>query len=240
MQDQVMLIRKLKKDVGEAKERVRRHVEVMIDAYYSMEEVCTDVSHNLAHTHSRRSAKLSDVIAFAHRLSATASAPSHWNERQPLPRAFNWPLPTNEISASLLFPSEAKERLPKPEIRVQPLGGEYVEVVITCSEPDSLVRYTLDSSIPTESIGDEVKGPIHFDTEADFVIKAVAFKPGFLESEVAVFTLRMDTQPPVPKNVMERVQHVAPEGSLDLGFGFTPPSSSRYSDEDDFRSPSLR
>lgn len=237
-QDKAFAIKQLRTDLAQAKGRLRKHSEVLVNAYYSLEAVCEETEVNLKETHNRRSAKLSEIVAFAQRLSTAASAPQHWEEAQQLPLAFHWPLPTAEISASLLFPSEAKDRLPKPEIRVQPLGEDYVEVVMTCAQPDAQIRFTLDESIPTESIGEVAKGAIQFDKEAEFVVKAVALKTGFLESEVAVFTLRM--QPPAPVNVMERVQHAAPEGSLDLGFGGTPPSSSRYSDEDDYKSPSLR
>jgi len=237
-QDKAFAIKKLRTDLAEAKDQLRKHSETLVNAYYSLEAVCEEAEENLKETQNRRSAKLSDIVAFAQRLSTAASAPLHWEEAQQLPVAFHWPLPTTEISASLLFPSEARDRLPKPEIRVQPLGGDYIEVVMTCAEADALIRYTLDESIPTESIGEEVRGAIQFDREAEFVVKAVALKTGFLESEVAVFTLRM--QAPVPVTGMERVQHAAPEGSLDLGFGGTPPSSSRYSDEDDYKSPSLR
>ena len=241
-QDKVFAIKQLRTDLAEAKSKLRKHSETLVNAYYSLETVCESTEQHLKETQSRRSAKLPDIIAFGQRLSMASSAPLHWEDGQKFPSSFHCPFPTTEddIRVSLLFPSEAKNRLPKPEIRVGQYGDDYVELVMYCVDSEALIKYTLDQSIPTEFIGQEVKGPIQFDKEAEFTVKAVAFKRGFLESEVTVFTLGMDIQPPAPTTLLDRVQHSAPEGFLDLGFGGTPPSSSRYSDEDDYKSPSLR
>ena len=54
------------------------------------------------------------------------------------------------------------------------------EVTISPVEPDTVVRYTVNGSQPTETNGTDYSGPITITTTT--VLKAVAFRPGFVPS----------------------------------------------------------
>lgn len=202
-----------------------------------------EVESELSRFHTSRSTQLSEIISLSHRISGYASAPSNYITGNPLPRAFKPPAPQmEEIRASILFQSEEMERVPKPEIKILPTDDpELLKVEISCKAEMVSIKYTMDGSVPTEALGTVYIKPILIEDDADCVIKAVATKPGFMESEIAVLS-RADPQPPKPafERGMERPTHVMQSGVLDLGFGYSPPSSSRYSDDDEFRSPSLQ
>ena len=61
-----------------------------------------------------------------------------------------------------------------------------VDVEITTDTPDSQIRYTLNGSEPTATSGTVYTGPIHIGGTT--VLRAVAYKPGYLSSNVDTHT----------------------------------------------------
>ena len=240
-------IKRLKADVEAAKALLRSQTETLVDAYYTLQVGTKQDETDKAEEELRRaqdscSAQLSEIVSLAHRISGAASAPASYNPALGLPIAFLFPAPQMEqIRASVLFQREEMERLPKPEIRVSGCEEpDYLKVDITCTAEGAVLKYTMDGSIPTEALGMVYSKAILIEREADCVIKAVATKAGYMESEIAVLARAEPAMPKVIREtMMERPQHVMPNGMLDLGFGYSPPSSSRYSDDDEFKSPSL-
>ena len=76
-------------------------------------------------------------------------------------------------------------------------------VSITCSTPDSIIRYTLDGNDPTET-STLYEG--EFDVTPPVTVKARGFKEGWIESDVASYEVEA---PPVPT-----VPMALPDGSV--------------------------
>ena len=77
-------------------------------------------------------------------------------------------------------------------------------VSITCSTPDSIIRYTLDGNDPTEA---STLYEREFDVTPPVTVKARGFKEGCIESDVASYEVEA---PPVPVTVPMAL----PDGSV--------------------------
>jgi hypothetical protein len=64
--------------------------------------------------------------------------------------------------------------------------NDTVQVKITSNTPEAVIRYTTDGSTPTESHGEIYTADLSFDSTT--VLRAVAFKPGWLPSNVDTHT----------------------------------------------------
>jgi hypothetical protein len=111
---------------------------------------------------------------------------------------------------------------------------------MTCPLQGSFIKYTLDNSLPSELTGRLYEGPFELEADAEFIVKAVAFKRSMRESEVVVYQQRDENfKMPAPVEAqIERPRHlVSPSGVLDLNLGVSPQSSMYSSDDEDFSSP---
>ncbi len=78
-----------------------------------------------------------------------------------------------------------------------PPEGPYTtaqSIVITTSTPDAQIRYTIDGSIPTDLIGTMYATPIDIPLNTTLVIKAIAYKTGYFNSQLAVATYTVTGQ----------------------------------------------
>ena len=62
------------------------------------------------------------------------------------------------------------------------------EVSLTCSENDAQIFYTLNETVPTE---ESTLYTVPIVINADTIIKAISVKPGYTNSEIAVFTYKI-------------------------------------------------
>ena len=153
-----------------------------------------------------------------------------------MPLAFRPPAPQeHEIRATKLFETDNLERTPKPVININKLQNHNHVSIAFCH--GSIVRYTIDGSLPSDLTGKVYDQPFIVPAEADFIIKAVAFMDGKKESEVASSSVQEGSLalPGRIEHVAERPDHIVSNSGqpLSLGLEISPYSSSRYSSDDD-------
>ncbi|CAG9313945.1 unnamed protein product [Blepharisma stoltei] len=225
----------LKEKVQSTKETYYKHCKVLINTADSLESKIESAQCSLDVAKSCRKIPVKELLLYAHRISGTVSAPTNWNNREPQPVAFRVPVPEeHEIRASTLFYTDNKERTQKPIIRITTLQECYL-VTISCSQPNAVIRYTLDNSLPSVLTGKKYDAPFDVSIDADFCVKAVAVIPGLRESEIASSSVQ-DTlfQIPTRTDIAERPVHtVITTEKLNLGMDLSPFSSSRQSSDDE-------
>jgi Fn3 associated len=177
---------------------------------------------------------LKELLLYSFRISGTTTAPSGWNYNDTLPLAFRPPAPQeHEIRATKLFETDKLERTSKPMININKLQSHnHISIAFAAG---SVVRYTIDNSLPSDLTGKIYEQPFIVPAEADFVIKAVAFMEGKKESEVVSMSVQGGSlvAPGRIEHVAERPVHIVSSRQLDLGLEVSPYSSSRHSSDDD-------
>lgn len=175
------------------------------------------------------------MLLYSYRISGTTSAPVNWSNSEPSPIAFRPPFPEeHEIRAAKLFEKEKLERTAKPSININKLQNHNHISIICC--PGASVRYTIDGSLPSDLTGKFYEKPFIVPSEADFIIKAVAFMEGKRESEVVCSSVQSGSlvAPGRFEHVAERPVHlVTSRAPLSLGLELSPWSSSHHSSDDD-------
>ena len=85
-------------------------------------------------------------------------------------------------------------------------GGFYsnaVMLVLSTTTSNATIRYTTDGSIPTESNGEDYSDPLNLDfidANHGHVIRAIAFKPGYIPSRVRTHTYLIQADPDLSQN----------------------------------------
>lgn len=244
--DRESKIKSLKQEIHSLKQEYFNKCSKLISSYTSLQSKLQQVdeelllSQNLSNPYTEK-ISLKDLILYSFRISGTTSAPFNWNYLENLPSAFHPPFPQElEIRATKLFEAENLERTSKPQIIINKLQNHnHISII---SVPGSFVRYTIDSSLPSDMTGLIYQQPFIVPIDSDFIIKAVAFMEGKKESEVVVMSVQNASlaMPGRLEHVAERPAHVVTSRApLDLGL-FSPNASSRHSsDEDEFTSPFL-